>query len=424
MLEKKPHSLSSVFRSWIFVAYMIMAVYLVIDGAVIMGNRYSGRISTIFCFPNDQGQSECTITIHGFTENFQRRVLAKNVRRVVSFMGYRGGSDIFACGIDILTTSGKINFVHYSQHCRRTEIAVEKIVDLFALGESSPYKIFIYFGFHYSIFRRVFLLVVGLFIALWWGRSWTLNPFQKNSQDDNRRITPWGVALSWFRINILLKAFFFLSAWYISGILWYGYTTGEMDLTNKCASFIRNYHQLINWSDTSLKVLFCLYPLIAFAILQAYLQWKFLREMLPISGWWIGAPIIASLTLAFSLPGDLCDQECIDLKYLLSGSSFRLGESPIMWNLVFYLLLVGFVQWLVLRKRLSNSSGWVLMPLINISLAPLYYLVNKPLTNIYTLSNIGLLIILIILGDVVTSVFLSRVINSNKKELLLNNGES
>jgi len=168
--------------------------------------------------------------------------------------------------------------------------------------------------------------------------------------------------------------------------------------------------------------------LIAFAILQAYIQWKFLREMIPISGWWIGAPIIACLTLVFDLPADITCRDCGNLKYLLSGVSFGLEKSPIAWKLVFYLLLVGFVQWLVLRKRLSNSSGWIFMPLINVSIVPIFYVVFMHFDIISAFGNMLFLIILLpvlltILGDVVTSVFLSRVMYSNEKGLLMSNSE-
>jgi len=424
------HSYFSTSRSWILGAYMIMVVYLVIDGVAFMGSRYSGRISTMFCRPNDQGHSVCTFTIHGFTETFQRKFLAKNIRRVIEVKGFPGAtSDSYACGIDIYTTTKIFNFVHLTQNCDyRISNAVDKIVDLFSLGESSPTKVFIYVGFHFSIFRRVFLLVIGLFIVLWWGKSWSLIPAQKKSLDENNKDYPKWFASSWLKINVLLKAFFYLSAIYIQGILLYGYTIREQDFMNRCYIFFRNYDFWVNWPVSSLKVLFCLYPLIAFAILQAYIQWKFLREMIPISGWWIGAPIIACLTLIFDLPADITCRDCGNLKYLLSGVSFGLEKSPIAWKLVFYLLLVGFVQWLVLRKRLSNSSGWIFMPLINVSIVPIFYVVFMHFDIISAFGNMLFLIILLpvlltILGDVVTSVFLSRVMYSNKKGLLMSNSE-
>jgi hypothetical protein len=409
------HPLVPKLKSWVFVAYIIMAAYLIVDGAVYLTTPYSGRISTLICSENEQGYPSCTTTIFGFKEIHQRSFLVKNVIRAIAIHDWHGSSDQHVCGISIKTYSNIFGFVHPYQRCRKITKTVEKINDMFTLGDYSHTKRIIYFGFNSSLYRRAFLLVV-LFIILRWGRPWSLVPMQIHSQENNFRTAFKLFATSWWKTNILLKVFFYLSIFFVSGYWAFWAPTEQGDFCRAYNFWGDPCNFCVSWYGTSFEVLLSLYPLIAFAILQAYVQWKFLREKLPITGWWIAAPIIASFTLVFGLPADLPYGGCSDLKHLLSGVSLFLVDSPIAWNLVIYLLLVGGIQWLVLCSRLSYSSGWIFMPLINVSLVSIFYLFFQNFHNLSTIVGLTLFLVILILAEFIPSVYLPWVMYSKNPD--------
>jgi hypothetical protein len=407
-------------KTWLFVAYIIMAAYLILDGAVYMITPYSGRISTLICRENEQGASECKITIYGFKEIYQRSFLIRNVRYVEKIDDWHGMSERHVCGIVIKTFSDDFRFVDSYQGCGKITKTVEKINDLFDLGDYSPAKRIIYIGFNSSLYRRVFLLVLGLLIALRWGTSWSLVPAQITFQVDNKRAAFRHFTFSWWKTNTLLKVCFYLSNLFFSG-LWVWWSPTKQGSFSYAYNFGRDPLNLgANWCGTSFGILLCLYPLMAYAIMQAYIQWKFLREKLHISGWWIAAPMIASLSLVFGLPAALTSQECSALKFLLFGIKLNYGNSAIFWNLVIYLLLVGGIQWLVLRRRLSYSIGWIVIPLINASIVPMYYRViqNFPYSLLGPFAQRAIIMIFVffVVGEMITSIYLSWVIYSKNPD--------
>jgi hypothetical protein len=404
-------------KSWVFVAYLIMAAYLIVDGAAYLTTPYSGRISTFTCSENEQGASECKITIFGFTEIYQRSFLIKDVREVINHYGYPGASsESRVCGITIKTYSGKINFIYRYHNCRKVTETADKINEIIASSNCSPTKRIVYNGLNPSLYRRAFLLVVGLLIVLIWGKSWSKVPLDKSSHAKDIKAAFRRFAFSWWKINILLKVFFYLSIFFISGIWTRRPPTLQGDFLSELNFYLKPLDFSINGFVISFDVLLCLYPLIALAILQAYVQWKFLREKLPISGWWVGAPIIANLLLAFSLPADLIYSDCLNLKFLLSGFWMLAEKSPILWNLIIYLLLVGGIQWLVLRRRLAYSSGWVLMPFINVSLLPLIYFVIWQLHSLSSIEFLIMVFVIPIFVELIPSIYLSWVIYSKNSD--------
>jgi hypothetical protein len=407
-------------KSWVFVTYVIMVAYLIVDGPAFMYDPYSGRLSTLVCRENKQGASECKITIYGFTEIYQRSFLVKNVRAVFRIHHFPlATSDSLVCGITIITYSEKINFVHPYQKCDKIDKTVAKINYIFTLGEYSPAKRITYVGFNSSIYQRALLLVVGFLIALLGRSSWSLVPMQITSQVDNIRVASRRFIFSWLIINILLKVFFYLTIGFVAGYRGDMSSPEKGDAISSYLFFLYHLDFSSNWCNSLFGVLLCIYPLIAFAILQAYVQWKFLEEIVPLSGWWIGAPVIAGLTLVFGLPAELTYQECIDLKLLLSGFWSFEGLPPILWNLIIYLLLVGIIQWSVLRRRLSYSIGWIFMPLITVSIVPAFYGVIQNFSRISTILALILVFIFFAVGELILSIYLSWVIyskNSNDED--------
>jgi len=400
-------------KSWVFVAYLIMAAFLVIDGAVYLTSPYSGRISTFTCRENESRQSEITVSIYGFKEIYQHSFLIKEVREVFRIYDFPGASsDSMVCGITIKTYSGKINFISRYQRCSRIAETLDEINEIIETSDCSPPKRIFYNGFNSSLYRRAILLVVGLLIVLIWGKSWSTVPLDKSSQAKDIKTASRRFTLSWWKTNILLKVFFYLSIFFISGHWASRSPTREGDFIGAYNLHLDPRDFGSDWLGTSVKVLFCVYPLIAFGVLQAFIQWKFLREKLPLSGWWIGAPIVASLTLVFGLPADLTSYDCSNLKFLLSSFWMLIRKSPFFWNLVIYLLIVGGIQWLVLRRKLTHSGGWIFMPLISVSLLPLINFIIWEFYFIPDILALPMYIVIPIISELIPSIYLSWVIHT------------
>jgi len=117
--------------------------------------------------------------------------------------------------------------------------------------------------------------------------------------------------------------------------------------------------------------------------------------------------------------------DCLSLKYLMAGLTLGFEEMMLV-ALVAYFILVGGLQWLALRKQLSFSFGWLIMPLINAALPAIFSVL---LTNmlLYTLPRvnsvvvyfglIGLLLISLIANEVIPRLYLSWLVNRKFKRL-------
>ena len=180
------------------------------------------------------------------------------------------------------------------------------------------------------------------------------NPVQPPAQEDH----PVGLCrkrfiLFWWAASVLVFAFLVLSS-----------LLNSLKILNLgpggCFLSIRDYQTIyLHYPITNLLGIL---PLIILSTLGAVLQWQVLRKEVPVSGWWIAAPVLAGLPLLFGLPPGL---QCTDIGNFaipfISLESY--AEATTAW-MVGYFLLLGFIQWLVLRRKLSYSFGWSFIPLL------------------------------------------------------------
>jgi hypothetical protein len=362
-------------KSWVFVAYLIFAAYILLDGMTYVFNPYFGRVSAINCKLGTQGRSLCTVTIYGFRETFRRSFEAEDFYTAARIDHSHGTSDTWTCGITLVTTAGKINFVHPYQPCGKIEPVIGRIHRLFGSGESSPVGSVLFIGFNSSLYRRVFLLLAGLYAALSWHKwPWIgrLTRFDLSTRLHNPAAR---LGLAWWQINLFIRSCFFLSLFFISALWSNWYPTEQADFFSYCFQNLEKYCSAC--AAFPLGSLLCLYPFLAFTTLQAIVQWKFLQSRkMHVSSWWAGAPALASLPLVFLLAGAgtsaaLECTDCTSLRVIFSGLLLPLGStfSPPAWiGLLVYLLFMGFIQALVWQSKSVFTWGWSLVPLVNTGL--------------------------------------------------------
>ena len=160
---------------------------------------------------------------------------------------------------------------------------------------------------------------------------------------------------------------FFLSIIFILGLWDIWYPTAQADFFSRCYSTFKNYCGAC--AAFPLRSLLCLYGFLAYATLQALVQWRFLQGTSnPVSGWWAGAPALASLPLAFLLAGGPECNDCSSLRFTFSGVvpiTADTFQAPVWVGLLAYLLLVGLIQSFAWQHKTARSWGWSLAPLGN-----------------------------------------------------------
>jgi hypothetical protein len=135
------------------------------------------------------------------------------------------------------------------------------------------------------------------------------------------------------------------------------------------------------WPGVNRDNLTMVASMVAYVLLMATIQWVLLRSFLPRSGWWFAA------TGGGILIGRLIAQ----FAYLWIDSII---ENP-NWSLAaLYLLhglVLGFVQWLYLRRFLPNASWIILIDVLAYGSVPLAELVSRPLIRWFEV--VGILIL-------------------------------
>lgn len=359
-------------KNWVFTAFLVFAAYILLDGAAYVFNPYFGRVSTLSCRLGGQGRSLCTVTIYGFREIYRRSFEAEDFYTAAQVDHSHGTSDTWTCGITLVTTAGKIGFVHPYQPCGKIEFAVDRVNRLLKFDGPSPMGSVLYIGFNSSLYRRMFFLLVGLYAALNWRKWRWMDRLARFDLSARVRSPAARLGLVWWQTNLLTRVFFYLSVFFISAFWsnWYPYE--QADFFSFCFQTLEKYCGACQ--AFPLGSLLCLYPFLAFTTLQALVQWKFLQSRKNcISGWWVAAPAVASLPFVFLLAGggasgDLVCNDCVSLRSIFSGwliPDENTFTPPAWTGLLVYLLLVGFLQALSWQRKPALAWSWSLVPLVS-----------------------------------------------------------
>ena len=276
-------------------------------------------------------------------------------------------------------------------------------------------------GFNPSLYRRGILIVLGLLLA-WYttrtGRSWLV--FARSRLGQRKGF--WSFTVYWAKWNFAVRLLFYLATFFIIGIGVVKYSNFSADFAIACPGVVMGNAQYAQFPWISMLGL---YPLITILMLKAIHQRQLLARvnLSPTAGW-VAAPLVASPLLVALAPQLTCD-ECFSLKYLMAGLVVVFEEMTLV-TLLAYFILVGGLQWLALRKQLSFSFGWLIMPLINVALpATFFVLLTRMFWDTYYrgnnaglfLSLIGLLLIALIANDIMPGMYLSWLVNRKYKRL-------
>lgn len=398
--------------NWLVTACIIIASYMILDGFTFMLNHYSGRISTFACNTNSRTGTLCTVTIYGLRDEYRKYFTPEDFYQAVVISNYPGDSWDTTYGLTIQTKYESINYIFPIHPPDRLEQKASQINNLFVNGEPVPNTLIVNFGLDSSIYRRIFIVLL-IFGLAWYASRIKLSwPWINEPQRDLRK-SFWFNVSTWMGLDLLSRIGFGLSTAFIFGCSYWVYSNSKADFISGCRGVYFREPQLFQfpWG-----YLICLYPLIITLVMQALLQRQLLARLnINVSTWWVAAPLLASLVLPVITPHLICD-DCWELKYLMVGL-IQDYEAPINSALVAYFLLLGLIQWLVLRKALPRSIAWIPMPLINAMLVLLAYLAID-----YTLSEPGILVALIsltiIMGILIPALTMSWLVNKNRSRAI------
>ena len=407
--------------NWLLVGCMLFAAYLVYDGFAFLLNPYSGRISTFACKTDARERTLCTVTIYGLRDTYRRTFTAHEFVQAVFFLNLYGSSSDTTYGITILTQDEKINYIYAINPPGNLEQKADQINALFETGEPVPDTLIVNNGFDPSLYRRGVLIVLSMLLA-WYttrtGRSWLV--FARSRLGQRKGF--WSFTVYWAKWNFAVRLIFYLATLFIIGISAFEYSNFYADFASACPMIVRGNPEYAQFPWISLLGL---YPLITILVLKAIHQRQLLaRVNINLPARWVAAPLVASPLLVALAPQLSCI-DCFSLKYLMAGLAVGFEEMTLV-ALVAYFILVGGLQWLALRKQLSFSFGWLIMPLINAAL-PVIFSVLLTSTLWYTLGPgnsvglffclIGLLLISLIANEIIPGMYLSWLVNRKYKRL-------
>jgi hypothetical protein len=431
--------------SWLFVAYLIFAGYVIFDTLTFAFDPMSGRISSFSCQPNPPNETICTVTIYGFLGTYQRSFPADTFggAGLSSLLGY---SDCVPYGIGISAGSQEICFVYpqgidgdRGANPKLTQ-TIDEINGLFIGNTPLTSKTIFYNsvnpGVYPYLLRRIILLVAGLLIVLIYGRlKHSINKHKTSITEPVERTFARDV-FSWWRINLLARFFFYLSILPTISIFFL-FPKQLCQVSVELSSF--SCPGLQAFPASPFGYLFCLYHFIAFTTLQGYLQWRHLKQRISLSAWWIATPIFAGLPLLFIKSPVLTCGDCLAFRVLPSGAyslgqniSPPIGKGVIVLFLVYFFLL-GCAQWLVLKHKSNSANSWIFTPLINSTtlmgsgfLIQFLSYVSLPFfghDSFFAVIFLGLLSFLLAFGmqDIISGLVISKILRANavdKPELM------
>lgn len=343
--------------NWLWVAYAIFAGYLILDGLAFLASPYSGRVSRLACEPDSTGQTVCTVTIYGIRQIYRRSFFANDFIEAREIKNYTGTSEGMTCGITILTETEKFNFIHPYQSCAVIHPMAQRVNASFPYGIWTPGFHILHVGFHSTIYLRLVLLLMGLGYVLLrskkgvpWLKSTTINRGQKKAF--------WKFAFYWAETNFVVRAFFIVFIMLMFAVCTM-IDSGELGVLKLRCIYLPCPGGCMG--DRLLGPLLCFSALWAMLLLKAVVQRQMLNNNdVPVSVWWIIAPAAASFPLLVVAP-QMSTTDCISVMYLL----VIFNQYPVVLGLVVYFLILGFLQWLALRRALAGAHVWVIMPLVN-----------------------------------------------------------
>jgi len=400
------HTTWNLIKDWLFTLNLFFIIYSLVMLATFLLGPQSGRLSTLVCKPDASGKSVCTIKIYGvhkifrldfYADDYMDTVLSSNDSRGDYLWPYRkdlslpwdnvpeqSTSDEYVCAVSIKIQSQLVDFVPPYQtgsFCTRVVSQVEAAFD----SDRSAINLRIN-GYNPQLYWRIVLLVIAslLFMAQCAVRlrrrhakkaivvaegQKVLSPpgtdailTDPDLQLAEEEAHPVGMGrkrfiLFWWAASVSVFAFIGFS-----GLLNSLVRTGFW--LSACFLNIHDYQKLYLHFPIITNLIGIL-PLIILTTLWAVLLWQVLRTEVPVSSWWIAAPVIAGIPLLIGLPPA---QNCNDYGALTFPPFFTSLNPPAAttWSWAVYFLLIGFIQWLVLRKKLKYSLGWILIPFLSI----------------------------------------------------------
>ena len=347
--------------NWLWVAYAIFAGYLILDGLAYLASPYSGRISRLACEPDSTHSSVCTVTIYGIRQIYRRSFPADQFVEALVIQNYTGDSADTTYGITLLlNTAEKINFIHPYQNWEVIQRKAQQVNDLFVDLLPVVSASITFMGVKSSNLVRPLLILLGLFYVLMrsrrgkpWPKRTAISRGQKNAL--------WKFAFCWAGTSFLvvaLFAFFILIVLAVCGLI----DLKESGIWNATCFYVPCLGGC--WENGFLGAWLCFHALIALLLLKAVVQRQMLTIIgVPVSVWWIIAPAAASIIL-LAAASQVSLNDCALLIFLL----IYFIDYPAMIGLVIYLLCLGLIQYLALRRKLAGALGWMFMPLVNIML--------------------------------------------------------
>jgi hypothetical protein len=396
--------------SWVLTVYLICVLYLLVDLSLFQLSPYSGRISTLVCKRDRQDQVVCTATIHGWLGRYQRDFLADEFSKVVLTEESPGGfTASHVCGIMIEAKSRYVKLVDPWQPCSKMVSFADKLRQ--ALGNEIRSSLRVaYIGWNFwTYFRIALLFVFGFLISIKWGLP--SRPPQKTYGRKGKRIFS-----SWLKINLAVKTIFYFTYIFLSGtwlILFVSYPYKHGAFMSICPWPFTLSRVCGSCASFPIPQIIGVYPLLTVTALVSFYQWRRLRQEFPISRWWLGAPVLASLVFIAGINAATTCYDYLTLHFLSSGLTLDITPKFI-WLIIFYALLLGAIQWLALRKYLSKAGGWIIIPLINILIGPLiYYFLDKYQLWDYYLAK---LIVCVLLTEILQAGYLSWMVRKNIRQ--------
>jgi hypothetical protein len=401
------HAARNLVKGWFITLNLFFIIYSMFILGKFLLEPQSGRLSTLVCNPDPWGKLVCTVKIYGVHKLFRLDFYADDYIETYSSSNFYPGefqrrylndlslpwdnvpeqttSDEYVCAVSIRTQRQLVDFVppyQTSSVCSRAQAQLEAA---FA-GDRSAINIR-FNGYNPQLYWQIALLVVASLLFLYQcavrlrsrRREKNAMLVAEDQRSDSQPGTadiltdpdlqpaeeeahPYGMGrkrfiLFWWAASVLVIVFLVFSS-LLNSLVRTGFWLSG------CFLDIHDYQKLYLHYPIITNIIAIL-PYIILVTLWTVLQWQVMRTEVPVSRWWIAAPVIAGIPLLIGLP---LAQNCMDYYDLASPPFFASSNPPAAttWSWVVSFLLFGVIQWLVLRRNLKYSIGWILVPFLSV----------------------------------------------------------
>lgn len=400
------HTARKLFKDWLFTINLFFILYSLVILATFLLGPQSGRLSTLVCKPDASGKSICTVKIYGVHKMYRKDFYADDYMYTLSSNNYLlnehnkasfvdlslpwsdafkpSSSEEFGCAVSIRIQSQLVDFVPPYQRGSVCTRAATQVEAAFA-GDRSAINVRIN-GYNPQIYWCIALLVIASLLFLlqcavrlisWRGESKAV-VVAEGQKDQSAPGTadlltdaelqpaveeahPVGMGrkrfiLFWWAASVVVIVFLVFSS-LLNSLVRTGFSLSG------CFLNIHDYQKL--YRIYPITNLISILPFIIPITLWMVLQWQVLKTELPISRWWIAAPVLAGIPLLIWMPPAL---SCDEVAYLALPTIFPASNSQAATVLsgVMYFLIFGFIQWLVLRRKTKYSIGWILISFLSV----------------------------------------------------------